>query len=178
MIPAPSISFFLRVKEWCQYRDTESMGSAHGLRDSREFHKKIEEQTKSFSTRTCGPVWQHWCHHGMTILNSNVLRSPKLARDITVNPNRHRGFPKKKMNRIWIHDLVSQNTHPSVLAHEMMVIEPGEKPTHMMIPQPHHVSIKRWSVPYVSMGDMVLFKLRCSDSIIGSKSSTLLLSTI
>jgi len=30
----------------------------------------------------------------------------------------------------------SANTHPSVVAHEMMVIEPGEKPTRMLTWKP------------------------------------------
>ena len=47
------------------------------------------------------------------------------------------------------------NDHPSVLTHEMMVIEPGENPTHILS-----------------------FKSRCSHSSLTNKPSTMSLSTI
>ena len=36
-------------------------------------------------------------------------------------------------------------------------------------PEPHHVSITRWSVPHVSMGNMVFLKTRCSNCLLFSE---------
>ena len=47
----------------------------------------------------------------------------------------------------------SVNDHPSVQTDDMMVIEPSEKPTHMMtwkpsFPHPHHASLTWYSIPH------------------------------
>ena len=45
-------------------------------------------------------------------------------------------------------------------------------------PQPHHVSFTGWSFPHVPVGDLVLFKSRCSHSSLVNKPSTMSWSTI
>ena len=70
------------------------------------------------------------------------------------------------------------NDHLSVFAHKMMVIDPGEKPTHMLtwkttafirhiMPRSHD---DRFPIP---LWDLVLFKSRCSYPRLTSKPSTM-----
>jgi hypothetical protein len=73
--------------------------------------------------------------------------------------------------------------HPSVLVHEMMPIDPGEKSTHLLTWKPtvlHHsypASFLRSFLPHTSVGDLVLSKSRCSHTSFTRK-STMSLSSI